>query len=147
MNFTLNIDPSDPDDIEQAAAVLAVLRRLGSPADPPTPSRGGGTASLEAVIEQIANPAKYGENRLGYLRRVAAAGAAGIAVSDLLEEHFGASYKGFGGTHSSIERSWRALGGSQWADQLIAETPDARQVMYAPAIPLVQRLLGEASTN
>lgn len=147
MQIQLTIDPTKVEDLDQAETLLAAFRLAQGGGDPDGLLAAAGRESLTAVIQQLANPSRYGENRLGYLRKVAGAGADGIPVGELLEEHFEGNFKGYGGTHSSIERTWRALGGRQWADELIATTPDDRQVMYAPAIPLVLALLGEASSS
>lgn len=147
MELTLTIDPTDDGDLDRTEAVVAALRQLHRTMDDATPTDASTDRSLDAVIEKIANPAKYGENRVGYLRLVATAGIEGVAISELLETHFGASHNKFGGTHSSIERSWKALGGPRWTDQLISETPDSRHVMFAPAIPLVLGLVDGAPTG
>jgi hypothetical protein len=143
MLLSINIDPTESDDLDQAETVIAALRFAQGGGDPDGLLAASGKASLTAAIQQIANPNRYGENRLGYLRRVAAAGSGGVSISDLLEAQFGGNFNGYGGTHSSIERAWKALGGQQWSDELISTTPDDRQVMYAPAIPLVLDLVGE----
>lgn len=140
MNLTMTFDPSDNGDLDRAEAVLAALRQPELRLED-QPSLGPGKRRpLGTVIDKITDPAKYGENRLGYLRRVAKAGSEGVAVSELLEQHFGGSYNAFGGTHSSIERSWKAHGGTEWAEQVISEIHE-RHVMYAPAIPMVLGLL------
>lgn len=137
---TLQIDPSSSADIADAQEVLALLgSRLSSGAPVAAPASPG----LEEVVRSVANPRDFEENRLGYLRRVALAGAEGASISELLSGHFDGNYQRFGGTHASIERNWRASGGLAFAEHLIRETPDRqRQVMLAEARPHVLALVG-----
>ena len=129
MQISLSFNPLDPSEFVAMETALAALKP--NHADP---------SELRSVLHQVADPSKYGENRLGYLRLVAASGDAGIAVSQLKSDHFGGGHSGHGGTHSSIERSWRSLGGMRWAEELI-DTVGGRQVMLAAARPIVLELL------
>ena len=91
----------DPDDVADVARVRALLDRL-APAD---------ASSLDPdVIRQkiIALLRGYGETRTAYIRRVAQASPGLASYDDLLA--IVGSAKGLGGTHSAIERAWRAKG-------------------------------------
>src|SRR4051794_39182259 len=108
MNLTLSLDVDDPDEIGRAITMLQLL--LPDPTAAP---------KIEDLILAIADNKKYGIGRLGYLAAVAAAGDDGAAVDSLLHDHFGGNYQSFGGTHASIEKSWRRLGGATFATKLI----------------------------
>jgi hypothetical protein len=147
MHITLSFDPTVSLELDQADTVLAAVRFAQGGGDPDGLLAAAGKESIRAVIQQLANPSRYGENRLGYLRRVALAGSDGVAVADLLAEHFNGDFNAYGGTHSSIERSWKALGGQQWAEELIATTPGDCQLMYAPAVSIVLEVVGPGTSG
>ena len=91
---------------------------------------------------------KYGEGRLGYLAAVAKAGDAGVDVQQLMKDHFGGSHQSYGGTHSSIEQTWRSQGGEAFAKKLIEDIDDGeRQVMFADARELVLTCIGLQRTR
>jgi hypothetical protein len=91
----------DPDDASDVARVRALLDRI-APADP---------SSLDPdLLRQkiIALLRGYGETRTAYIREVAQAAPGTASYDDLLA--IVGSAKGLGGTHSAIERNWRAKG-------------------------------------
>lgn len=123
MNLTLTLDPTDPVEIREA---MRTLEQLLPPADP----------DLARIIGAVANR-KYGLARLGYLGSVADAGDQGVLIDTLMKDHFGGIYQSYGGTHASIEKTWRSQGGEAFAPSLIDSTADGRQVMIAAARDLV----------
>lgn len=128
--------------VEGRADVSAVLRGReddGAPADRAGPD-------LAEIVRGLADPHRYGEGRLNYLRLVAAAGDQGVDTGEMKDGHFKGDYQAYGGTHSSIEKNWRASGGEVYAPKLIADSSD-RQVMYGPARKLILDLLGEDLTG
>jgi hypothetical protein len=143
MHMTLTLDPSDATDLD---AVRSLLDRLTTHSPPPHASPAGtALPDLREIAHSVVGaPGTYGDNRLGYLRRVAEAGDEGVDVAELLAEHFNGSHQSFGGTHASIERNWRAAGGSQHADQIIDDVRRegaTRHVMHGPARELVLELI------
>src|SRR4051812_48029709 len=124
MHITLNLNTSE----SEVREAIATLERL---LPNPTPKQ---LADLDTILGAVADPGKYGHGRLGYLDSVAKAGDKGASVDKLLNEHFAGNHQAFGGTHASIEKSWRALGGEAFAPKLIDDTPDGtRQVMIPEA--------------
>lgn len=117
MNITLTIDPNDPADLDDASATIDAFRDRLSPPDP---------QDLVAIVRQLM--AGYGEGRTGYIRLVADAGDAGASQS-AVAAHFGGDGHAIGGTHSSVERSWKALGGLNFGDQLIETAADGSHKM------------------
>jgi hypothetical protein len=97
--ITITFDPDDADDI---AHVRSILDRLSTTAAP--------TVLDPDVLRQkvIALLRGYGTKRTEYIRQVAKA-APGTADYDDLVAIVG-SPKAVGGTHSAIERAWRAKG-------------------------------------
>jgi hypothetical protein len=93
--ITLTFDPDVPAEVEKARALLD---RLAPPQAAPDPD----------VLRQkvIALLRGYGEKRTEYIRHVAQA-SPGAADYDDLVAIIG-SAKAVGGTHSAIERAWRA---------------------------------------
>ena len=144
MHATLTFDPTDPRDIATTRSVLDSL----AASSPTSPSRGTASATsngpaagmadddLKRIIAAIADGHTYGKNRRGYLRGLAEAGAAGIDIGEWKSTHFEDSHQKYGGTHSSIEKSWRALGGESFAPELIWEQA-GRQFMVSEARELV----------
>src|SRR4051794_35359661 len=112
MNLKLEVDPNSPSDLQDAIELLE--RLLDEPTDDPDPD-------LAKIIGAVAHK-QYGAGRLGYLAAVAAAGDAGADIADLMRDHFGGSHHSFGGTHSSIEKTWRARGGEAFAAKLIDDS-------------------------
>ncbi len=93
--ITLTFDPDDPIEVEKARAVLDRLVPRPQAPDP------------EVVRQKvIALLRGYGEKRTEYIRHVAQA-SPGAAEYDDLVAIIG-SAKAVGGTHSAIERAWRA---------------------------------------
>ncbi|GAB3263414.1 hypothetical protein [Kineosporia babensis] len=93
--ITLTFDPDNPAEVEKARSVLD---RLAPPAPAPDPE----------VLRQkvIALLRGYGEKRTEYIRHVAQASPAAAEYDDLVA--IIGSAKAVGGTHSAIERAWRA---------------------------------------
>ena len=97
--ITITFDPDDPSDV---AHVRSILDRLSATAAP---------ASIDPdVIRQkvIALLRGYGAKRTEYIRQVAQAAPAAADYDDLVA--IVGSPKAVGGTHSAIERAWRAKG-------------------------------------
>src|SRR4051812_25823141 len=99
VTLTLNLNPDLESDIEQARALL---ERLSA-------------AHVEAVVKPdvlrekiIALLRGYGQKRTDYIRHVAQASPRQAPHSELIE--IVGSAKAVGGTHSAIERAWRAKG-------------------------------------
>lgn len=134
MNLILEVNASTPTDIAEAIELLERIQAgLQTVNDP----------DLAKAVGAVADLKRYGKGRLGYLADVAAAGDAGADVAKLMADHFGGSHHAFGGTHSSIEKTWRANGGQAFATKLIDNSPDrARQVMFAAARELVLVCIG-----
>ena len=96
--MTVSFDPGLEGDIEQARAILD---RLGADkADPGDPA-----IVREKIIALLRG---YGEKRTGYIRAVAQASPGRASFADLIA--IVGSAKAIGGTHSAIERAWRAKG-------------------------------------
>ncbi|MFA9432836.1 hypothetical protein [Egicoccus sp. AB-alg2] len=145
MHIELTIDTDDAAEIARAIALLEHIANTASPATSPLASRTAGPGEagpeLADILRVVAGPG-YGQNRLDYLRLVAAAGDEGVSIAELRDTHFGRSPQRYGGTHSSIEKGWRSNGGLRFARQLIDDTPDGRQVMYGPARQHILEQLG-----
>ena len=92
---TLTFDPDDPADVEKARALLD---RLAPPVAAPD------RETLRQKV--IALLRGYGENRSEYVRHVAEASPGAAEYDDLVA--IVGSAKAVGGTHSAIERAWRA---------------------------------------
>lgn len=152
MLISFQVDPEQVDELYRARAavdsLIVTLRRTNSlpPAAAPTPAPELDDATqrhLAELVLGVANPNKYDLNRLNYLRAVADAGDHGVAIADLRDQLFNGNGFKFGGTHASIEKTWRAKGGQAFARQMIAESADgARQIMYGPARQFVRDLAG-----
>lgn len=127
-----SVQPVDGDD---APATVQGREEDGAPAPQPGPD-------LAEIVKGVADPDRYGPNRLGFLRLAAAAGDEGLDIEETKDGHFKGSHQGYGGTHSSIEKNWRGRGGEVYAAELIAES-EGRHVMYGPARKLMLDLLGE----
>jgi hypothetical protein len=97
---TLTFDPDNPADVAQARLIL---ERLAGAAPGPEPTDPG---AIRAKV--VALLRGHGAKRTEYVRRVAQA-APGAAGYDNLVAVVG-SPKAVGGTHSAIERAWRAKG-------------------------------------
>jgi hypothetical protein len=97
--ISITFDPDDPADV---AHVRSILDRLSEPE---------AIATLDPeVIRQkvIALLRGYGSKRTEYIRQVAQAAPAAADYDDLVA--IVGSPKAVGGTHSAIERAWRAKG-------------------------------------
>jgi hypothetical protein len=99
VNVTVTFDPDDAADLSRARAVLD---RLSAASD-------AETTDPEAIHQKvIALLRGYGHNRVEYIRAVAKAAPGRARYEDLVA--IVGSSKALGGTHSSIERAWRAKG-------------------------------------
>jgi hypothetical protein len=96
---TITFNPDLEGDIEEARAILNRLseNRTGSRTDP--------AVLREKIIALLRG---YGEKRTEYIRQVALAAPGRAAFADLTAVV--GSAKAIGGTHSAIERAWRAKG-------------------------------------
>ena len=96
--ITLALHPDDPNDIARARSILD---RLAAPQL---------TSYDPELIGQkvVALLRGYGAKRTEYIRRVAQAAPAPADYEDLVA--IVGSPKAVGGTHSAIERAWRAKG-------------------------------------
>ena len=136
MQATISFDPTEAQDVQRALTVLTVLAgSTASPADSgaiAAPEATGPTVDLDQIIARIADARTYGYNRRRYLRGVAEAGDEGIDIGEWKRTHFADSHQKYGGTHSSIEKGWRGLGGERFAPALIWEEA-GRHVMLPEA--------------
>ncbi len=99
VNVTITFDPANESDVRHARAVLE--RFSGSSA--PT------STDPEAIHQKvIALLRGYGHNRTEYIRAIAQASPHSATYDDLVA--IVGSPKAIGGTHSAIERAWRAKG-------------------------------------
>jgi hypothetical protein len=99
VNITISVDPSDPDDIARAHTLLD---RLSTTTVPSTPDPEHIHQKVIALLRG------YGHNRTEYIRAVAQASPGRAKYEDLIR--IVGSPKAIGGTHSAIERAWRAKG-------------------------------------
>jgi hypothetical protein len=97
--ITLTFDPDNPAEIAAARSILDRLSLTQAPA-----------AFDPEVLRQkvIALLRGYGSKRTEYIRHVAQAAPAAADYDDLVA--IVGSAKAVGGTHSAIERAWRAKG-------------------------------------
>jgi hypothetical protein len=97
--ITITFDPDDPADVAHVRSILDRLSETQAPAtfDP--------DVLRQKVIALLRG---YGTKRTEYIRQVAQA-APGAADYDDMVAIVG-SAKAVGGTHSAIERAWRAKG-------------------------------------
>lgn len=99
VTITFTVDPSNPADIAQAHTLLDQLGNTAAPAAP----------DPEHIHQKvIALLRGYGHNRTEYIRAVAHASPERAKYEDLIR--IVGSPKAIGGTHSAIERAWRAKG-------------------------------------
>ncbi len=100
VNITVTFDPDNATDVARARSIVD---QFGSQPASTTPSD-------PEVIHQkvIALLRGYGHNRIEYIRAVAKASPERAAYDELVG--IVGSAKAIGGTHSSIERAWRAKG-------------------------------------
>lgn len=97
INITVTFDPASEADIAQARALL----------DHFSADHQSKTTDPEAIHQKvIALLRGYGRNRTEYIREVAKASPDSASYDDLVR--IVGSAKGIGGTHSAIERAWRA---------------------------------------
>jgi hypothetical protein len=96
---TITFNPDLEGDIEEARSILDRLSagRVEASTDP--------SIIRERVIALLRG---YGEKRTEYIRAVAKASPAPAPYADLIA--IVGSAKAIGGTHSAIERAWRAKG-------------------------------------
>jgi hypothetical protein len=96
---TITFNPDLEGDIEDARSILD---RLGA-------ARAEASADPSVVREKIIALLRgYGEKRTEYIRAVAKAAPGSAPYADLVA--IVGSAKAIGGTHSAIERAWRAKG-------------------------------------
>src|ERR671939_374243 len=96
---TISFDPDLEGEIEQARSILD---RLGA-------ARAEALADPAVLREKIIALLRgYGEKRTEYIRAVAKAAPGSASYADLIA--IVGSAKAIGGTHSAIERAWRAKG-------------------------------------
>jgi hypothetical protein len=87
---------------------------------------------LYPIIQALTDPDRYDRGRRGYMAMVAEAGDHGADCRAIIE-HFGQRGSlAFGGTHSAIERAWRALKGTAWGPRLIWDSPDRKRQIMLP---------------
>jgi len=96
---TITFNPDLEGEIEEARSILDRLSaaRAGASTDP--------SVIREKIIALLRG---YGEKRTEYIREVAKAAPGAASFSDLVA--IVGSAKAVGGTHSAIERAWRAKG-------------------------------------
>ena len=97
--ITVTFDPDDPSDI---AHVRSILDRLSATQVPATIDPDMLRQKVIALLRG------YGTKRTEYIRQVAQAAPAAADYDDLVA--IVGSPKAVGGTHSAIERAWRAKG-------------------------------------
>jgi hypothetical protein len=99
VNVTVTFDPANQSEIEQTRALLDHFSAVNNPR----------TTDPEAIHQKvIALLRGYGRNRTEYIRAIAQASPERATYDDLVK--IVGSPKAIGGTHSSIERAWRAKG-------------------------------------
>ena len=99
LNVTVTFDPASAADLQQARALLDQL----------SAALHTETTDPEAIHQKvIALLRGYGHNRTEYIRAVAKASPGRARYEDLVA--IVGSAKAIGGTHSAIERAWRAKG-------------------------------------
>jgi hypothetical protein len=97
--ITITFDPDNPADVAHARSILD---RLSEP-------EAITTLDPEVIRQKvIALLRGYGSKRTEYIRQVAQAAPGQAAFADLVAVV--GSAKAIGGTHSAIERAWRAKG-------------------------------------
>jgi hypothetical protein len=98
-SVTITFNPDLEGDIEEARSILDRLSR----------SRATTSADPDVLREKIVALLRgYGEKRTEYIRQVALAAPGRAPFADLTAVV--GSAKAIGGTHSAIERAWRAKG-------------------------------------
>lgn len=99
VNITITFDPAIESEVQHARAILDRFGGSSAPA----------SADPEAIHQKvIALLRGYGHNRTEYIRTVAKASPRSATYDDLVA--IVGSPKAIGGTHSAIERAWRAKG-------------------------------------
>jgi hypothetical protein len=99
VQVTVTFDPSDDADVAQARAVIDQFGR----------DKTAITTDPEVVHQKVVALLRgYGHHRVEYIRAVAKASPRRAPFEDLVA--IVGSPKAIGGTHSSIERAWRAKG-------------------------------------
>jgi hypothetical protein len=99
VNITITFDPDNRSDVARARDLLDRL----------SANHSSSTPDPEAIHQKvIALLRGYGHNRTEYIRAVAQASPKRAKYEDLIR--IVGSAKAIGGTHSAIERAWRAKG-------------------------------------
>lgn len=99
VQITLSFDPDNANEVRRARALLEQLSAAQA-TEPPD------AETLHQKV--IALLRGYGHNRTEYIRQVAKASPKAASYEDLVA--IVGSAKAIGGTHSAIERAWRAKG-------------------------------------
>ena len=99
---TITFEPNDPADLAETRRLLDLLA-----AGPVAPRVDGDDEMRQRVARLLRG---YGEGRRNYLRLIAQSSPE-RARYDQIAALFD-SPKGIGGTHASIEKTWRGLGGA-----------------------------------
>lgn len=134
INFTLNT--TDRNELEEAIAFLELcLSGLALP-DPD---------DLMSIVRTLLADT-YGPGRLGYVRLVADAGDQGASAAEVAA-HFGGNGRSIGGTHASLEQSWRGLGGEQFFDEFIHTDNDGSHHMHSLLRAAVAQIFAEREAN
>jgi hypothetical protein len=96
---TITFDPALAGEVDQARSILDRLAATDAEAS------AGPSVIREKVVALLRG---YGEKRTAYIREVARAAPGAASFADLIA--IVGSAKAIGGTHSAIERAWRAKG-------------------------------------
>jgi hypothetical protein len=100
VNVTVTFDPTNAAEIEQARLIIDQLASGPTTTEQPEP---------EAIHQKVVALLRgYGHNRIEYIRAVAKASPSTASFDELV--NIVGSAKAIGGTHSSVERAWRAKG-------------------------------------
>lgn len=119
MNLTMCFDPADPTDLLTVRALLDALDGLDNPVDASEPM------PLEHIVRELLAKDRYGRGRLRYAALVARK-APNPATADEVLDHFTKNvsdgknpHKAIGGTHRSLEKTWKVLGGQAYSPAFI----------------------------
>lgn len=128
MNITLSLNPTDPSDLRAARSVLDALESIESP-------ESGDVVPLDQIVRALLDKDTYGFGRLGYAGLVALNAPDPTPAADVLQ-HFidnGTAgkdpNKAIGGTHRSLEKTWRAIGGSAYSPMFISNDKSGAHCM------------------
>lgn len=102
VKVTVSFEPSNPSDLAEVRRLIDLFGE--GPPDDPVDRSDDARQRVAALLRG------YGEGRRNYLRLIAQA-SPGRARHNQIAALFD-SPKGIGGTRASIEKSWRAMGGT-----------------------------------